>query len=337
MKMGVLLLLASAGCWIAPAPPGASGADASTERTWHVVDTQGPGKRYAPRLAYDAAHHRTVLYGGRGEAGGLSDTWVYDGMTWTQLCTSCPPGDRFLPAFGYDPVSRRVLLFGGSRTILPAITLVNDAWALDGDTWTPLAVTGLPAQIGGAFVFAQGALGIVGGDRDPASDLDRAEVYTSQTGTTWMPVDLPEPTPSTIAGTGVVAVYDEAAQRMIAIEDASGSIENDGAHDIVHSLDTQGWHTLCDGTCGLDRTGASLLRVPGEGTYLVAGFRPQVEISGTWILDETNEPRWRLHQSSPGGRDGFGITYDSDRGRGVIYGGNGNVCGGDCAETLEFY
>jgi hypothetical protein len=228
-------------------------------------------------------------------------------------------------------------MLGGSRTIPPAIAMIDDAWVLDGDTWTQITVTGLPAQVGGNLVVVEGALGLVGGDRDPQSGVDRAEVYTSQDGLAWTRADLPEPTPSTIAGAGTTAVFDEAATRVIAIEDGSATIENDGAHDIVQSLDIDGWHTLCQDDCAMDRTGASLLRVPGEGTYLISGFRPQIEISGTWILDETAAPRWRLFGAGPAGRDSAGIAYDSDRGRGVMYGGNGNVCGGDCAETLEFY
>lgn len=333
-RIALVVTLAFAGCWLPPDPPSATDPGG---RSWHTVSNAGgPGPLFAPRMAFDPIHERTVLYGGRrGPAEIVGYTWTYDGTTWTKLCDPCGPGLRYLPAFGFDPISGRILLIGGSSTAVP-VTLLSDAWALDGDTWSPLAITGFPPQVGGTLVSARGVLGVIGGDRDPTSDLDRAEVYTSTNGSTWTKFDLPEPTPSTVAGTGTLAVYDEVGDRFIVIEDGSATIENDGAHDRVHALAMDGWHAICADDCGMDRTGASLLRIPGDATYLVMGYRPQTEISGTWMLDEA-EAHWRLSDSNPVGRDSFGLVWDSARARAVLYGGNGNICGGDCSETIELY
>ena len=42
---------------------------------------QGPSPRYGHQMAYDAARHRTILFGGRNNSGEFRDTWSYDGTT----------------------------------------------------------------------------------------------------------------------------------------------------------------------------------------------------------------------------------------------------------------
>jgi hypothetical protein len=49
-----------------------------------------PPDRGASGMAYDAATHQVVLFGGEGHGvSTLGDTWTWDGTTWTHQALSC--------------------------------------------------------------------------------------------------------------------------------------------------------------------------------------------------------------------------------------------------------
>jgi hypothetical protein len=90
-------------------------------------------------MAYDAATHQLVLFGG--DYGDDNSTWTWNGATWKQVddatdpgcTTSCvaspPPKNTF--AMAYDPVSKTVVVFGSDED--------NDTWAWNGTTWSQVA------------------------------------------------------------------------------------------------------------------------------------------------------------------------------------------------------
>ena len=65
------------------------------------VDDSVPTPRYEQSMVYDAHHHDVVLYGGKGVAGAISDTWTWDGTTWT-LQSAANPAARFGASMFYD-------------------------------------------------------------------------------------------------------------------------------------------------------------------------------------------------------------------------------------------
>ena len=65
-------------------------------------------------MAYDAARHRTVMFGGF-DAGVIGDTWELDGATWRQRSPATSPPPRYQTAMAYDAARGRVVLFGGTR------------------------------------------------------------------------------------------------------------------------------------------------------------------------------------------------------------------------------
>jgi hypothetical protein len=75
-------------------------------------------------MAYDARRQRVVLFGGRGAAGLLSDTWEWDGTSWLPVQTTRSPGPRAGHAMAYDSARGRLLLVGGT----------DGTWRLP-DTW----------------------------------------------------------------------------------------------------------------------------------------------------------------------------------------------------------
>src|SRR5438552_1421826 len=47
-----------------------------------------PSARSGAAMTYDQASGQLVLFGGNSGFGALSDTWVWNGTTWTKVCPS---------------------------------------------------------------------------------------------------------------------------------------------------------------------------------------------------------------------------------------------------------
>ena len=94
-----------------------------------------PFGRHGHTMAYDPTRNVIVLFGGRSNSGSLSDTWEYDGNTWTQSAPILSPPARSAHTMAYDPTRNVIVLFGG----LDSSVRVNDTWEYDGNTWTQSA------------------------------------------------------------------------------------------------------------------------------------------------------------------------------------------------------
>src|SRR5260370_41274000 len=79
-------------------------------------------------MTYDLMHRKTVLFGG--SSAYLSDTWQYDGTSWTQLQVTGPSG-RYLAPMVYDSGRGGSVLFGGYNYN----GILSDTWEWDGSTW----------------------------------------------------------------------------------------------------------------------------------------------------------------------------------------------------------
>jgi len=91
-----------------------------------------PPARSMASMAYDSALGTLVLFGGSQAGSGapyFSDTWLWDGATWSPFY---PPGgvhppERYAFGMAYDP-TQGVLIYGG-LDISDSVTL-NDMWSL---------------------------------------------------------------------------------------------------------------------------------------------------------------------------------------------------------------
>jgi hypothetical protein len=93
-------------------------------RTWHQAAADGPGSGGGYRMAYDARHGVTVLFGG--------DTCLWDGRAWTTVTRPGDPALRSVHALAYDPERARVVMYGGSL----GETNGADTWEWNGAAWT---------------------------------------------------------------------------------------------------------------------------------------------------------------------------------------------------------
>ncbi len=94
-----------------------------------------PPARYQHAMAYDSAHGQVVLFGGSAGVTGtnnvLNDTWVWDGVNWTQKSPQSSPStpDFFGLAMAYDSSHGQTVLFS-------ATSGKNETWLWDGSNWT---------------------------------------------------------------------------------------------------------------------------------------------------------------------------------------------------------
>ena len=85
-------------------------------------------------MAFDAATHQMLLYGGYDPVSGqnLRDTWQWTGLTWSRLTTSAHPPDGAYMA--YDTATKQLLALGG---VTP--TGGPQTWSWTGADWVQLA------------------------------------------------------------------------------------------------------------------------------------------------------------------------------------------------------
>lgn len=110
-------------------------------RSWTRRSLTGPDPRENCVMVYDESRGVTVLYGGYANltvpetpAGRrvFSDTWEWDGNTWTQRMVT-GPGQREASCMAYDSDRHVCVLFGG---YVESTGYANDTWEWNGTTWS---------------------------------------------------------------------------------------------------------------------------------------------------------------------------------------------------------
>jgi hypothetical protein len=131
--------------------------------TWDGTDWTQRMTAHAPAgvalqaMAYDAAEHDVVLFGGYdGECCLHGDTWTWDGTDWTQRSPAHAPSARYMPTMAYDTSKQRIVLFGGLDN-----QDFGDTWTWDGTDWTLRSPAHSPAARHGHAMSADAAGGVV--------------------------------------------------------------------------------------------------------------------------------------------------------------------------------
>jgi len=89
--------------------PPAVQASSSLGSNWaRQAPASSPPARSNAAIAYDAATGTVVLFGGGGTNRQFSDTWTWDGSTWTKQNPATHPGDLILSSMAYGPVRRHL-------------------------------------------------------------------------------------------------------------------------------------------------------------------------------------------------------------------------------------
>jgi hypothetical protein len=136
-----------------PAPRAEPRSGALPNGEWvNQTGSSGPPPRYGSSMAYDAALHEVILFGGCGLAiCPENDTWAFAGGTWTQLQPNASPPARWAAMMAYDPLLSAVVLFGGCSN---STCLLNDTWEFSNGNWTPLPPgPAPPGRSAGSLVY----------------------------------------------------------------------------------------------------------------------------------------------------------------------------------------
>jgi len=154
-------------------------------------------------MCYDLARNRTLLFGGR--AGALvgpwsSDTWEWNGSTWSQLSPITSPPALAYPVLACDAARARMVLVGvGSAT-----------WEWDGSNWSmnAAAIPPLGAQFSTTY-DDQARRVLLSGYRQVSNFSSLLELW-EWSGSAWS---------QRVPGTGAVSgpiIWDPRRQRLVA-------------------------------------------------------------------------------------------------------------------------
>lgn len=122
--------------------------------TWtQKCSRPGPQATYFPAMAYDSARQQMVLFGGANLSAAnpfVDETWVWDGLGWTQKSPANKPPARSAHLMAFDAARSQIVVFGGSVGGPPG----NDTWVWDGTTWTQkFPATNPPARLSAGMVY----------------------------------------------------------------------------------------------------------------------------------------------------------------------------------------
>jgi hypothetical protein len=110
------------------------------------VTTVQPSPRFDAAMAFGFQLGRVMLFGGRTDhtvAGQLNDTWMWDGVQWTQLAPATSPPALGLASMSMDLGTGRCTLTGVSGT---ATNLRQQVWVHDATNWLQVLDEPAPLQ-----------------------------------------------------------------------------------------------------------------------------------------------------------------------------------------------
>jgi hypothetical protein len=319
---------------------GSGGHDAATEGSkdassrpdaglapldWRHVSSSGPSARILASMTYDSDRKVTVLFGGMDTASGnaLSDTWEWNGTSWTRRNPLTPPAARFGSAFSYDSTRHAAVLFSGDIDDLPPPPVAADTWTWDGTNWTQESPSASPPALEfGAMAFD--------------SDLGLSVLYTGlgtpndpwELGTTWSR-ESPDAVPA--ARTDFALAYDSRVESTVLF---GGLATASGNGPVVSLGDTWSWKgtswTKLPATprAPSARSAHAMAYDASRARIVLFGGIDAADnpLSDTWEFDGAT---WTeaTPATHPPPTSQHAMAYDSDRQVIVMFGGN--VVGGD--------
>ncbi|HVU65277.1 MAG TPA: hypothetical protein VHC70_14945, partial [Phycisphaerales bacterium] len=99
---------------------------------WSQRLITGPSARSGGQMAYFPGIHQCIYAGGSNQ----SDTWSYDGSTWTRQVSGMPP--RIPSKLVYDSLRQAITFVGGDSLSANGLYTVEhrDLWRFNGASWT---------------------------------------------------------------------------------------------------------------------------------------------------------------------------------------------------------
>ena len=134
---------------------GASGGSTALGDTWEYTQTvgwtqwhnafggyNGPPPRFGAEMGYDETDSYTVLFGGTDSVNDFNDTWMFDGVNWTQLNPKGSPEEREFATLVWDAADGYLMMSGGTNN--PCCDADVDDWAFVDGNWSMLPTSPKP-------------------------------------------------------------------------------------------------------------------------------------------------------------------------------------------------
>ncbi|MCA8948516.1 MAG: hypothetical protein KDE27_03390 [Planctomycetes bacterium] len=242
-----------------------------------------PSARTMHAMAHDVGRGRIVLYGGYAAVttGPLypTDTWEWDGTSWTRILTAHNPGVRPSLAMAHDQARGRTIAYGGWAPLtLPAVV---GTWEYDGVDWVQMPVSidpGPRREAAMAYLPGKGTV-LCGGLAH-----DETWVYD---GASWTPethlAHPPEVRLATLVldpGTNELVLFGGTESRPF----GTASVDRTWHYDAI-----TGWRELHTATRPGPRTAHASGFLPGHGIVVNGGYDTATgsTYGDTWVLAGT--------------------------------------------------
>jgi hypothetical protein len=268
-----------------------------------------------------------LLFGG-GYPPFYNDTWVFDGISWTQLSPATSPPGMFgasLATLTTGPDAGDVVLFGGNDNG----DLLNETWIFDGANWTQLSPATSPA---GRYFASMTTLAtgpdagdvlLFGGDGYSSYNFGDTWIFDGTNWTQLSPATSPPGTSYPSSATMTTGTY--AGDTVLFGGNGASGLLND-----TWVFDGTTWTQLSPATSPPARTVASMTTLtigPDAGdVVLFGGGGVSGYLNDTWVFDGTTWTQLSPATSPPGrfGASLASLTSGPDTGDVVLFGGYDN-------------
>jgi hypothetical protein len=261
-------------------------------------------------MAYDATNEQVVVFGGIDTSTHRSDTWIWDGVTWTQASPASVPQARSSAALAFDEISGAPTLFGGSSANLDR----SDTWTWDGHDWVSQDAPVPEAGFGGAAGYdaLREEVVLLGGNVDKGLS---GETWTWNGA--W---SLEEPLHSPAPRSDAVIAFDSERNELVLFGGfgAGGTELGDtwvwNGEDWIERDTTIAPVARHNAVMAYDSSRHEIVLWGGSNSDL------GVVLNDTWTWDGTS---WSLElpARSPVARSGATMAYDPARDQMVLFGG----------------
>jgi PKD repeat protein len=304
---------------LVPTSPETQSYPAVGAPSWHNITVPkvggAPPATFWGDLAYDAADHETVAFGGCGTVQCPENlTWAFANGTWQNITNrfDAPPA-RAGAMMTYDPNMQGVLLFGGVGTA----GYRADTWLFRGGEWTNISYVS-PAPPGRAFAGLafdpapeENGSVLFGGYSATLGDLNDTWVWEAWSG--WVHLNISVRPP---AADAVAMAYDPVDSMMI--------LYGAGFTSSTWELYSGQWWNASISAPPY-RTGAAMIYDPAQGSdILFGGANGSLLLNDVWSFVHG---AWSSLSfgSGPNGRALTGLTLDPSGSIPFLYAGTGGA------------
>jgi HYR domain-containing protein len=319
----LFLIVAMATVGISTAASGVR-ADTTLANWGQQSPAQAPAGRAFAAMDYDSIRGRTLLFGGANGSTYFTDTWEWDGTSWSTFSTTVSPPTAIGPGMAYD----------GARGVSILLDNGGNTWEWNGSSWVRrTTASSPPARVWTSMAYdsARGRTVLFGGDGAGGVDLGDTWTYDGTNWTKMSPASSPSPR------FGMAMSFDSARGLVVLFGGrAAGQRVND-----TWEWDGTNWTQRTPATVPYARFVHSMAYDAQLGETVMFGgdhIEPYAlgPINDTWLWDGTNWTRdWT--PAVPISRAGQAMAYDSAAGRIVLFGGTDELNPGIYYnDTLEF-